>query len=85
VQGNNLSGLKMEEKPKKLENYQEIIGVLKKVQNQDGRIIMTFNITIKVKLIDSPKLIENLKQYIGKKIGIIRADSKYIVKKIGER
>lgn len=72
----------MKKKTIQLESDQEIIGILKKIQHSNGKILLTFIVKKLVEIPDDSDLKELLKQHIGDKIGILHVEGKFLVRKI---
>lgn len=65
-----------------LESNQEIIGILKKIQYNNGKILLTFIIKKVVEIPVNLGLKKLLRKHIGEKIGILHVEGRYLVRKI---
>jgi hypothetical protein len=58
----------------RLEEFQEVVGVLNRVYEEEGELIAVFQIDYEIILSNDRKLSKQLEQMIGKRIGILRTD-----------
>ena len=58
----------------KLENNEEIVGVLNHVYEEDGELVAVFQMQYQIVLPNDLKLRNQLKKLIGKNVGILRTD-----------
>lgn len=70
----------------RLEEYEEIIGILRYLSEEEGELIAVFQMEYQIVLPnDTHKLRKQLNQMIGNRIGILNADNRYIVRRIKEK
>ena len=68
----------------RLNNFEEIIGYLEKVDCKENCLILSFNIKKIVEIPSALGIEEKLRKMIGEKIGILHLDGEYHIRQIPE-
>ena len=67
----------------KLQKCHEIVGRLREVKNENGKLNLTFAIETEVEIVDKAISFTELKKYVGKRIGIFHLkDGEYRIRTI---
>jgi len=70
----------------RLEEFQEIVGFLNRVYEEEGELIAVFQIEHMIILPnDNHRFRKQLEQMIGNRIGILNVDNRYVVRRIKEK
>ena len=71
---------------KRLGEFEEVIGVLQEIKENEERMTLSFNNGTKIILSSDPQLKKKLEEKIGKKVGILRIDNKegrpYLIREV---
>lgn len=66
-----------------LQNYHELVGRLREVKNENGKLNLTFAIETEVEIADKAISFTELKKYVGKRVGIFHLkDGEYRIRPI---
>lgn len=66
----------------KLEDNEEIIGILSAIKSEENRIILIFSIIHEIELPSSGLNSDHIQDYIGKKVGLIYLNDQYRIRRI---
>ena len=74
---------KEEENNMKFQDYHEIIGRLRDVKNEKGKLNLTFAIETEVEIVDTAISFAELKKHVGSRVGIFHLkDGEYRIRTI---
>lgn len=67
----------------KLQNCNEIVGQLREVKNENGKLKLTFAIETEVEIVDKAFSFTELKKYVGARVGVFHLkDGDYRIRTI---